>query len=580
MGQCQPKGHIGRWAHVNITLLYLFTTLCIHFRQSSYTRQQLKSFKSLESYRYHEAGFVLELKQWYPKDKRFFLAKSRVKHGQSQNETPVKVWLATAQDGEILFGHCTCMAGLGEVCSHVGATLYHLEAHVTLIKERSCTSRPCQWVIPPSVKGVPYAAGSDINFKKPKLKCSQKRTSSSTCSTSSTSSETTTTSSRTPTYPPLNDDEQNNLYKLLAETGTKPAILSVIPKYSDNYVPISASLPPSLQTLYKPAHENLEPDKLKELCIETKSNITITEEQVDKIAANTINQSKSKIWYAQRAGRITASRARACVHTDVSNPAPSLIKSVCYPDVYKFTSQATKWGCDHEKLAIKMYESIQKQKHTNFAIKNTGLHISLSHPYIGASPDGITLCQCCGKNLVEVKCPFCTNDVTKVKYILPDKDTGITKLARDHAYYYQMQVQMFVLGAKSCDFVVYTEEKKDTCKVQGLYLEKIPYNQAFMGIFLPKAETFFLDAILPELLAKKTTRSLPVSQPGQASSNMCSICFCGQTDPSLPVLECSSDKCKIKVYHMLCLKYKRGPPKNKPWFCQTCKKEQKKASSE
>ena len=524
MGQGQPQGHVARWAHLNITLLYLFTILCIHFRQSSYTRQQLKAFKSLESYRYHEAGFVLELKQWYPKDKRFFLAKSRVKHGQSQNETPVKVWLATAQDGEILFGHCTCMAGLGEVCSHVGATLYHLEAHVTLIKERSCTSRPCQWVIPPSVKGVPYAAGSDIDFKKPKPKCSQKSNSSqtTTCATSSTSSETPTTSSRTPTYPPLNSDEQNNLYKLLAETGTRPAILSVIPQYSDNYVPISASLPSSLQTLYKPEHENLEPDKLKELCFETKSNITLTKEQVDKIAENTTRQSKSKIWYAQRAGRITASRAKACVHTDVSNPAPSLIKSVCYPDIHTFSSQATKWGCEHEKFALMMYESIQKKKHIEFAIKNTGLHISLSHPYIGASPDGITVCQCCGKNLVEVKCPFCTNDVTKVKYILPDKDTGITKLARDHAYYYQMQVQMFVLGAKFCDFVVYCEEEKNNQKQRGMYLERIPYNQAFMSIFLPKAETFFLHAILPELLAKKTTRSLPVTL--SAHSNKCYIC--------------------------------------------------------
>ena len=35
----------------------------------------------------------------------------------------------------------------------------------------------------------------------------------------------------------------------------------------------------------------------------------------------------------------------------------------------------------------------------------TGLHISANYAHLGASPDGIIDRDCCGKGLVEVKCP-------------------------------------------------------------------------------------------------------------------------------------------------------------------------------
>ena len=35
-----------------------------------------------------------------------------------------KTWVAIQKDGAVLSGHCTCMAGISEVCNHVGALLY------------------------------------------------------------------------------------------------------------------------------------------------------------------------------------------------------------------------------------------------------------------------------------------------------------------------------------------------------------------------------------------------------------------------------------------------------------------------
>ena len=45
------------------------------------------------------------------------------------------------------------------------------------------------------------------------------------------------------------------------------------------------------------------------------------------------------------------SKMKTACCTDPPLPAQSLIKSVCYPESYKFSSRATGWGCEHEKFA-------------------------------------------------------------------------------------------------------------------------------------------------------------------------------------------------------------------------------------
>ena len=98
---------------------------------------------------------------------------------------------------------------------------------------------------------------------------------------------------------------------------------------------------------------------------------------------------------------------RAICHTNLADPSQSLIKSICYPETFQFTSKATEWGCSHEKLAKEMYEEVSKSQHQNFSIEENGLFINLEWPYIGASPDDIICCLCCGKGALEIKCPFC-----------------------------------------------------------------------------------------------------------------------------------------------------------------------------
>ena len=61
-------------------------------------------------------------------------------------------------------GHCTCMAGLGETCSHVGALLYWIEYQVRRYADISPISKPNLWIEPHTTKHVPYLRLEDINF--------------------------------------------------------------------------------------------------------------------------------------------------------------------------------------------------------------------------------------------------------------------------------------------------------------------------------------------------------------------------------------------------------------------------------
>ena len=151
---------------------------------------------------------------------------------------------------------------------------------------------------------------------------------------------------------------------------------------------------------------------------------------------------------------------KSVCHTDPAKPAQSLIKGICYPEAFSFTSKATSWGCQHEQDTKNIYFKACKVKHVDFSVMDSGLVINSQWPYIGASPDGLINCTCCGKGALEIKCPFChpetslqvaaTNDN---KFCLKQLD-GKLHLDHKHAYYYQVQTQLFVCDVEYADFCV------------------------------------------------------------------------------------------------------------------------------
>ena len=106
----------------------------------------------------------------------------------------------------------------------------------------------------------------------------------------------------------------------------------------------------------------------------------------------------------------------------------------------------------------------------NVQISLCGLVLSQEHTYLGASPDFLVTCDCCGKGVVEVKCPFKhkDSDITQDRPAFLDAN-WLSK--KNHAYFAQVQGQMAIVGRDWCDFVVYTPQKQ--------VIQRIIFDQEF-----------------------------------------------------------------------------------------------------
>ena len=88
----------------------------------------------------------------------------QVRHSQSISKTPLQPWIIAEKDGNILSAHCTCMAGLGEVCTHVGAVLFVVSSAIEIRSSRTVTQEKAYCLLPSGTKGINYEQVKYINF--------------------------------------------------------------------------------------------------------------------------------------------------------------------------------------------------------------------------------------------------------------------------------------------------------------------------------------------------------------------------------------------------------------------------------
>ncbi len=146
-------------------------------------------------------------------------------------------------------------------------------------------------------------------------------------------------------------------------------------------------------------------------------------------------------WFAQRVGKVTASRIGDVMAKTKSGPSASRANYIAELVAERltgqaaegFTSAAMQWGTDTEPQAREAYRF-----HRQAQVVECGI---VDHPTIAmsaASPDGLVG----DDGLVEIKCP---NSATHIKTILTNKI--------DRKYILQMQWQMACTGRQWCDFV-------------------------------------------------------------------------------------------------------------------------------
>ena len=133
---------------------------------------------------------------------------------------------------------------------------------------------------------------------------------------------------------------------------------------------------------------------------------TYSEEEVASLADYTAGQADNAEWLRMRDGHITGSIAHRVVTrvrtvqkshdshlVDFSNLTQSLMGYVGpNPDI-----PALKYGRLKEPVAAGCYETLFRQEHQYPKLTfNCGLHVMAQSVYLGASPDGLVECACCG----------------------------------------------------------------------------------------------------------------------------------------------------------------------------------------
>ena len=335
--------------------------------------------------------------------------------------------------------------------------------------------------------------------------------------------------------------------------------------FADQFVDQSHSVP-IVSELFHTENLSLGYTELLRKCFEVQLNYS--EEQIKLVEENTQTQSKGAGFFKHCAGRFGASISGAQIYHN--HHRASLRQSVTLQcSIYKINTKAIRHGCKHEGAAIAAYETVMKKSHVNFQVKKCGLFIlNKDYPFLHATPDFLTSCDCCGLGCGEVKCPFCIHDANFEEYVRLQnsclvKIDGVFKLKREHNYYHQTQQQLFTLKERRHnDFVVYAVDQKGNAH---LMIERILPDEKHKTKVLPKLEAFWRICVLPEVLGRWYTRRCMVEVKGPSDA---SICFC-RTLRDGDTVACSNEECPYGRFHTSCLSL-GDVTIPKKWYCPHC----------
>lgn len=88
--------------------------------------------------------------------------------------------------------------------------------------------------------------------------------------------------------------------------------------------------------------------------------------------------------------------------------------------------------------------------HKYVKVKTCGLYVCSTAMFLGASPDAVVCCSCCGSGVLEIKRPLSIahSDPQTAGLTYLHSTTNGLKLKTTHMYYTQMQTQMGVTNSR------------------------------------------------------------------------------------------------------------------------------------
>ena len=492
----------------------------VKLTQSDFINRLQSDYKQGKCYRYFENDFVREI-LFHPITvaSKFCILKTKVIPSQRVNSKPYDVWVVLTKDrtdepgGNIKSSFCSCTAGLGGTCNHIIATLFRVEYAVRFnLTKPASTSLLCSWNVPSGKKvDTQPCKIQDINFFKGKY-----------MKTQNSKEKAQKTTKRFLDFSPLWPNKKKivensrTVFDSLKEELYGTCVWEIMEGRSlaaEALVKSNSIACPTLLTLSEEffsfcMQNNIKPEENYDDFFEL---IKYDKTQIECLKTKTLRQSENQEWFEHRIGRLTASKFHRIftrvktvqkVDTDTARVLCKPLTAEIMGYNKKINTYALKHGLSLEPHAKKYYISLAKKQHNQLNTKESGLIICEEYPYIGASPDLEIECECCGKGLLEIKCPYsvkdCSPNESNLSYLeekLTNDGTKIECLKKNTNYYFQIQGQMGVTKRKYCDFFVFTSV--------GYHLERIYFDQNLWEDMLTKLEWFWKTIICHELVFKQ-----------------------------------------------------------------------------
>ncbi|XP_040071122.2 uncharacterized protein LOC115313676 [Ixodes scapularis] len=504
--------------------MYLVEGVCF------YTKEQFKSHKMGEAYNAFVSGKVKRLVSFKAgkRGEGIVVIAATVEASQMLTKA-YQPWCVVQDDGTVTSAHCTCMAGLGECCTHVAALLFSVEATVKYgLNNPSPTDVACRW-IEVSRKSV-AAPLSGIIFFKPKVGQAVIQVA---------------LRPRGP-VPTWTDEQVRGFMHRIKALAPKTLLLcSITDSEETDSAPEAADQEPE-----RPAKRKETPSQLplggiyQNMDLKAAQEVRLTAAHCTEIEKATRGQSRSLRWKQERKGRITASvlgRVATC-----QSGADGLVAEVMgYIEAPRVSN--LRWGSEKEPEAKRAFIAKESLKHKDLQLNECGLFVVGSLPFLAASPDAIVSCACCEKAVLEVKCAASMKgaSLTKTSKRLPYLDENL-QLRHDHGYYAQVQAQMAATKLRRAYFAVFTGPP--------INIEVITFDENFWAAAKLKAECFFINHIFPELQSVRIFKQIKCAR---------TTCHCHGAR-SGRVVECSL--C-CDIFHLKCVNLKRTP---RSWVCTAC----------
>ena len=220
---------------------------------------------------------------------------------------------------------------LGGTCSHVGATLYKIEAAVRIgMTTNVPTDLPCQWnqTFTKSIVGLPvtkinlYSDAAKEKLSKSSIQTKRKLMA-------------------------VSDEDKTDFIKELHDVQSKTVALHLFKDYDDEFIQtdiaIMTKLSPCLRT-FSLADKSLDTEDFKKYCEDKKKEIYLSPDVIVYVEEATRNQSCNHAWFEQRAGRITGSTIYQVSHAKGNNPPKSLILKICSINEQNINTPPLMWG--------------------------------------------------------------------------------------------------------------------------------------------------------------------------------------------------------------------------------------------